>query len=149
MKVISLGVDSNLFKEGSPVRARQVEYGKLVDELYIVTYTQLGVRDSKLASVKLGENVWVYPTNSKNRLSYFWDAYKIARDILRDNPGRYIITSQEGMTNFVALFLSLKFKLGIEMQVHTDIFSKYFRKESLTNKFRLFGYWLAARCQIY
>ena len=31
------------------------------------------------------------------------------------------------------------------MQVHTDIFSKYFRKESLGNLIRLFGFWLGAR----
>ncbi|HEY9583300.1 MAG TPA: glycosyltransferase family 4 protein [Candidatus Paceibacterota bacterium] len=140
MKVLSLGIGTQLFETGNPTRDRIIEYGKLADELHIIVYTQFGYQVTE--KIKLGKNVWVYPTKSKNKPRYFIDAYKLAKEIFKKNPGRYIITSQEGMTHFVALVLSIRYKLGFEMQIHTDIFSRYFRKESITNKLRLLGYWL-------
>ena len=143
MILLSLGHDPKLFEEGSAVANRQKEYAKLVDELHIVSYTQFGYRVTKL-----GENAWAYPTNSKRRFSYLWDGYKICRDIVGNLPLGHpgvIVTSQDGITNLLAIILNLRFGFHFEMQVHTDIFSKYFRKESLGNLMRLFGFWLGTR----
>lgn len=54
--VISIGSDRNLFKEGSAVRARQVEYGKLFTELHVVVFT---TGKSFPAKVQIAPNVWI------------------------------------------------------------------------------------------
>ena len=36
MKVLMLSTDKNIFKEGSAVRQRMIEYGNIVEELNII-----------------------------------------------------------------------------------------------------------------
>ncbi|MEK7535919.1 MAG: glycosyltransferase family 4 protein [Patescibacteria group bacterium] len=145
MKVLSLGSDPALFVPNSSVALRQIECGRLVDELHIISYTPANSSSGyPVTGLRLSGNVWAYPTNSVSKWRYFFDAYKIARDILKKG-GRFIITSQEGMTNFLALYLSVRYKLGLEVQVHTDISSALFKRESLRNRVSLPGYRLAMR----
>ena len=62
MRVISIGTDRKLFEANSAVRQRQIEYGKMFDELHIIVFTKRIINcESK---IKLSENVFVYSTNS-------------------------------------------------------------------------------------
>ena len=38
MKILAIGSDRDLFKEGSIVRARQRSYGSLVEEIHIIVF---------------------------------------------------------------------------------------------------------------
>ena len=135
-----LSNDRKILEQGSAVRSRMVEYGALVDELHIVVFSLGG------AIAKLGKNVWVYPTNSKSKLRYLWDGYQICAHVLKRWKGeklRYVVTSSDGPTHLLAYLLSIQFKFGWEVQVHTDIGSPYYRKESLKNYTQFWIYRLA------
>ena len=67
MKVISIGTDRKIFEDGSFVRERQIEYGKLFEELHLIVFTPNNV---KFQDQKLSPNVFIYPT--KTRLRFFY-----------------------------------------------------------------------------
>ncbi len=138
MKVLMLSLDKNIFQEGSDVRSWMVEYGKLTEELRIIVYTKPGFKAERISG-----NTWVYPTNSRFNFLYFVQGYKIAKNFLKS--GKFLVTSQDAMTNLLALALKIKFKAKFQAQIHTDFSSPWFRKESLKNFLRFLVYHFSLR----
>lgn len=122
-----------MFDENSEVRQRIVEYGKLVDELHIIVFS---TRKSEGQSTKLETNVFLYPTYSRNRWFYIFDALKIGEKILASG-GQWLITAQDPFEcGLAAWLIKRKFKILLQIQIHTDFLSPYFRKEFLLNCIR-------------
>ncbi len=147
MKILMLSIDSKIFDEDSPVYQKMKDYGKLVDELHVVVYTKAraGIGEIELAKTQLSSNVFAYPTNTKKRPMYFIDAYRICAKILKKKRREFKITSQEAMTNMLAVVLKVRFSLPLQIQIHTDFMSPYFKEESLKNRLRYFGYFLGVK----
>ncbi len=137
-----LSTDSQIFNEASSVRARILEYGKLFEELHVIIYTKKGT-GHQAPGTRIADNVFLYPTNSRLKLLYFRDAYRLAKSLVTSRR-LSVITSQDPFeTGFVAWLLKKKFNLPWQAQVHTDFLSPYFRKSSLKHLLRsLFGVWL-------
>ncbi|MEK7629039.1 MAG: glycosyltransferase family 4 protein [Patescibacteria group bacterium] len=130
MKVLMLSTDENIFKEGSEVSSRILDYGKLVEELHVV------VKSSQKISKIVG-NVFLYSTNSFG-LFYFKKAINISKKIVSQS-GRWLITAQDPFeTGLVGYLVKRKFNLTLQIQIHTDFLSSYFKKESIKNKIRVF-----------
>ena len=127
-----LSVDPRMLEKGSAVRARTVAYGSLVEELSVVLYTKPGFKQEKLAS-----NVTVYPTNSAYRFLFFFQAYRLGRKLIK--PGT-LVTSQDGITNFVAVLLKWFYDIPLQVQIHTDFMSPYFLRGSPKNFLHYLGY---------
>ena len=70
-------IDSKICEKGSDVQNLMISYGSLFDELHIVVYTTRGFKEERIAS-----NVFVYPTNTKTKFFYFWNAYTISKKII-------------------------------------------------------------------
>jgi len=137
MKVLMLSTDRDIFKAGSDARNRMIDYGSLVDELHIIV---LARRDLELKPGKLSENVWVYPTNSTNKWFYITNVYAIAQQIVKkwENSSRCLITTQDPFElGFVGWQISSKYKIPLQLQVHTDFMSSYFQNESVLNRIRV------------
>ena len=156
MKVLMLSTDQRIFEENSEVRQRMADFGSVFDELRIIVYTK-GKLHKKTA---IAGNVFAYPTNTRFKLLYFWQAYKIGAGIIRNSclpvgmgksgivpipsrtrdkvGGNFAITAQDPFeTGLAGWFLKLRFKIPLQIQIHTDLFSPYFRKESLKNRLKL------------
>ena len=146
MKIISIGSDRNLFVKDSEAQKRIKEYGNLFDELHIVVFStrnyQLfplrGIsRRETIINYKITDNIFIYPTNSRSRWFYIWDAYKIAK-LSIINYQLSIVTCQDPFeSGLVGWLLKMRYKLPLQLQVHTDIFSPHFRRESLLNGLRV------------
>ncbi len=128
LRVLSIGSDRNLFKEGSDVSNRIKEYGTLVDELHIVVFalSKLGLKEKQIAP-----NVWVYPTNSFSRIFYIWDATRLGKDLVFKQKfvrGKSLITTQDPFeSGLVGLNIKHKWRIPLEVQLHTDPFSQHFK----------------------
>ena len=119
LKVLMISSDRNIGVAQSAVSERMKEYGKLVSELHIVL---LSDRSHKLKNQKLGENVWVYPTNSLNKFLRPLDAVKIGRRIDCN-----LITTQDPFEcGWVGARLKQVKKVPLEVQLHTDPNSSQF-----------------------
>lgn len=138
MKVISIGTDRNLFKEGSTVRDRQVEYGKLFDELHIIVFA---IRGKYPAKIQLAPNVWVYSTQSFSKLTYVKRAVKVASHLIKErnmSPTDTVVSVQDPFESSLAgKRIKTTFGLPLHIQIHTDFLSPYFAKESALNRIRV------------
>ncbi|OHA14917.1 MAG: hypothetical protein A2909_01585 [Candidatus Tagabacteria bacterium RIFCSPLOWO2_01_FULL_39_11] len=142
MKVLSIGSDRNIFSGGSEARERIIKYGKFAEELHVIIFnSRFANHGSPFTIQKISRNTWVYPTNSKNRWFYIFDAYKIAKNIIHNSKfmiHNSLITCQDPFeSGFAGWLIKRKFKIPLQLQAHTDFLSPYFRKESWLNKIRV------------
>jgi glycosyltransferase involved in cell wall biosynthesis len=122
MKLLSISTDKKILDSGSNVQKRFMEYGKTFDNIFVILLT-----NSKYDS-KNFENIHVIPTNSKNKLFSVLDAIKIGLNI---NNIDYILTQDPFETGLVGLFLKERKNTKLNVQIHTDIYSKYFYRTPL------------------
>lgn len=139
IKVLMVSTDQKILEEGSSVRVRMEEYGKLFKELHIILFTKKTVY--KGASVSIAQNVFVYPTNSSSKFVYISDAKKIGKEIISTcglSVQDTVITTQDPFeAGIVGLYLSEQTGIHLHTQVHTDLNSFYFA-QGVLNKFRIF-----------
>jgi glycosyltransferase involved in cell wall biosynthesis len=131
MNILMISTDRNVFKEGSAVRERMLEYGSLAERLDIIVFSlrKLGFKEESL-----GSNVNLHPTNSLSRLFYIRDAVKIGKNM----AGSDIITAQDPFeTGLAGTRLARLLHKPLQMQIHTDFLSPSFKGESLLNKIRV------------
>ncbi|MDP6388060.1 MAG: glycosyltransferase [Candidatus Pacebacteria bacterium] len=130
-----LSIDKKIFDDESDIKNRMLEYGKLFDELHIIVYTHRGFNNLKIAP-----NIFIYPTNSIGKLFYICDATKLGKQIIHNSKFQIhnsIITCQDPFeTGFVGWTIARKFKIKLQLQVHTDFLSPYFVKNSILNILR-------------
>lgn len=147
MKVLSIGTDRKIFEEGSAVRERMVEYGKLFEKLEIIVfskrimnYESRPTESFGQARIMLSDNVFVYPTNSRNRFWYVVDAIKIGKKIIHDSKfliHNSVLSTQDPFeTGLVGLLLKLRYKLPLQIQLHTDFANRHFISHSFLNFIR-------------
>ncbi len=138
IKVLMLSTDRNIFMSGSAVQERISTYGKYFSELHIVVST---AQESGLKAVQLSKNVWIYPTSSISRWFYIIDFYRQGRKILRNINSRSntVITTQDPFeTGLVGVLLKMAYRVKLHVQVHTNLFSNYFVRSHVLNRFRVF-----------
>jgi glycosyltransferase involved in cell wall biosynthesis len=140
MKVLMISTDKKILEEGSEVQQRMVDYGRLTNELYIVVFNTSHNADEEAEEKDFG-NVFVYPTNSRNRLWRIWDAVKICRTIIVNCKLKIensVITTQDPFeTGIVGWYLKLRHHIPLQIQMHTDFFSPHFSSESFLNRLRV------------
>jgi len=128
LKVLMIGSDRKLFEEGSAVSERIKEYGNLVEELHIVVLakSRLGLKEKQLA-----DNVWLYPTNSVARWFYPMDAARVGKRVVSSRTfekGQSLITTQDPFEcGLAGVLVKGKFNFPLEVQLHTNPFSPYFK----------------------
>lgn len=118
--------DRNVVVPGSTVAERMKEYGALVEELHIVL---LSDKSHDFKETQIGKNVWVYPTNSWTKFMRPIDAASLGKRIVYEKKfvrGRSVITAQDFESAWAGLKVKRKWRLPLEVQVHTDPFSPYF-----------------------
>ena len=134
-----ISTDRNIFKEGSPVRARMVEYGTLSDELHIIVFAK---KYLDFVPKKISDRVWIHPTNSVNRWFYVKDAVSLGKKIIADSKlevSDSVITVQDPFeTGLAGWRIAKKTGLKFHVQIHTDFLSPYFKKFSFLNSVRVF-----------
>ncbi|MDD5152963.1 MAG: glycosyltransferase family 4 protein [Candidatus Pacebacteria bacterium] len=135
MKVLSIGSDRKLFEGGSDVVSRTLDYGRLSDELHIIVFAKKTLR---LSEKTLSKNIFLYPTNSRNRWGYIRGAIKQARKLKHSGLHIDVVTAQDPFEcGVAAFFISRIFGAKLHLQVHIDFLNPYFGAESLMNRIRV------------
>jgi glycosyltransferase involved in cell wall biosynthesis len=135
MKILFIGSDRSIFDQNSNAFLRMREYGRLFEQIHIVIF------NTKIASkekLKISDNVWAYPTNSYSKVLYVLDAFRVSAGIINSNlGGKWVVSTQDPFeSGLVGVCLKNRFKIGFQVQIHTDILSKFFKRFNL-NKLRL------------
>jgi len=146
MKALMISTDQKILESGSEAQKRMRDYGMIFEELYIIVFStrksQIPNPKSQINSkIQIANNVFVYPTNSRFELFYLWQAYQIGQKIIHNSKFQIhnsAITCQDPFeTGFVGWLMKKRFDLPLQLQVHTDVFSPYFKNESLLNRLRV------------
>lgn len=102
----------NLDKPNDP-QIHQIKYGKRIfTRSFIVVKTP---RDKNFKQFHLLDNVSVYPTRSRNRYVFLWDAWRIARKIARENKIDLVITQDPFITGLVGYLVKKEFSIPINV----------------------------------
>src|SRR3989344_4301434 len=156
MKILMISTDRKILEENSVVRQRVIQYGSLVEELRVIVFNLKKEINSKSLQFTVDSlqksqipntNVFLYPTNSRNRWFYIFDAIRIGRKIIKNyklkiknssNKNEILVTCQDPFeTGLVGWCIARKTGAKLQMQIHTDFLSKYFIKESCLNRIRV------------
>lgn len=130
IRVLMISTDKNIFDENSEARQRMIEYGGLAGELHIIVFTKRSFQPQNFG------NIFLHPTNSRNKLLYIFDAVEIGKKILVAG-GHWLVTSQDPFeTGLTGWWLAKKFNLPLQVQVHTDFLSPYFVQHSVLHRFK-------------
>ena len=131
-----ISTDRKIFEEGSAVRARMIEYGKLFDELHIIVFSK---RFTLHASrFTLSDNTFVYPTNSISKLFYISNAIRIGKSILLKSTTDWVVSCQDPFeTGFAGWKIAKSTGAKLHLQIHTDFLNPYFKTLSLLNRIRV------------
>jgi len=133
MKIISIGSDIKLFEENSQSRVKQIEYGKLFDRVDIIVFSN---KSQNFKTIQISDNVFIHPTNSRNKLFYVFDAFNIGRKIIKEFKSDVVSTQDPFESGLVGLKLKFLCELALQVQVHTDFSNKYFILHSPLNVIR-------------
>jgi len=136
-----LSTDMKILNPGSSVGERMASYGERVDSLEIIVFSPPGY-----SSQDISPKVKAVPTNSKWRILALIDGFIVGTKfalLAKRLRAKALITSQDGFTHLLGLALSNLYGLRLEVQVHTDIFSKYFRNQSWATFLQYLSYQLA------
>ncbi len=146
VKILSIGSDRSLLDENSETRKRIIEYGKQVKETRIIVFNKHNANNMNCARmVRIENNIFAYPTNSRSRWFYVFDAIKIGKKIIEswkseveNSQYKILISCQDPFEcGFAGYFLKKKFDLPLQLQIHTDFLSPYFARHSLLNRLRV------------
>jgi glycosyltransferase involved in cell wall biosynthesis len=133
MRLMLIGTDRTLFTKGAAVRERIVRFGNEYTEgldSIVFSTTRHGIEESQ----ELAQKVHAYPTRSRSRFLYIWDALKQAKKL----PKPDIVSAQDPFeTGLAAYFIARYFKVPFAVEVHTDFLAKAFSDLSLLNKIRI------------
>ena len=125
-----ISTDKKILEQGSSVQKRMQEYGSLVDELDIIVCAKNGKQ------IVLDNNVQVFPTNSKSKIFYFWDAVRVAKKNIQSDVD--LVTTQDPFEiGLAGWMISKRLKAKLQLQIHTDFLSPHFISGSLKNRIRV------------
>lgn len=144
MKILMLSKDIKILDRESPVFARMKDLSGLFDELHIVV---IGKKPKQINLAKQ-DKLLIYNATSFfiffSLFKAFWKGSAVASKLKKG--GNWVTAQDPFETGVLAYLISIFYGLKLQLQVHTDISSLHFRKESALNRFRfaLFA-WLIER----
>ncbi len=148
--VLMISSDRKILIEGSTVRARMKEYASFCKELHIILFTTSDKEGSAQVSalgawpIQAGTNVFIYPTRSSYKILYMQDGVGIGEQLipeLQKKSENIVITAQDPFeTGWVGARLARHHKVKLNVQIHTDFLSTYFRRFFFLNIARV---WIA------
>lgn len=120
MNVLAIGLDYLMLKKDNvrgDVRERQLDYAKRLASLTLVIYSP---KNLNFEPEKWGDNLWVYPTNSKNKISFIYDAYKICWRLCKEKKIDGITSEDPFTTGLIGYLLKRRFGIPLNVQAHID-----------------------------
>jgi len=131
MKVLMISIDKGLLGKGQlgDVIERHKKYGEFCDALDIIVFAT-----GKYDDYKISDKVKSYATNSKSKLSYYFDAIGMAKKLFDKNKYDLIVTQTPFVDGLVGWSLKKKFGAKLLVHFHGDFWNnKNWLRESKIN----------------
>jgi len=100
---------------------RHKEYAKKAGKLDVIVLTKQGFNKKKI-----NQELTIYPTNSKTKLNYIFDAYEIAKRIYWPDKFDLIVTQDPFLCGLAGWLIKKRFKTSLLVHFHGDFWkNKY------------------------
>jgi len=132
-RVLMISTDRNAFNEEHEAADRMRAYGALFGALDVIIYTPRGFREKTLEG-----GVRLYPTNSARRILAPSHAFRLAKAIIAREHPTVVTTQDAAECGIVGRRIKKQFGLSLHVQIHTDLFSPWYKRESIKNRVRVF-----------
>jgi len=119
MNVLNIGTDKTLVggrKLGDAIQ-RHRRYGEFLDHLDIIVYAN---KKEGLNKFKISDKVFGYPTNSKSKSHFFFDAKKIFEKINQDHKIDIIVCQDPFIPGLIGVCLKKKYGFKLQINFHGD-----------------------------
>lgn len=135
INVLMLGSDMSIISDhNTDSKQRMIDYGRLVNRLDIAIYNGNFFSSSDEA-YQVSGNVFAYPRSFMGLLALFRVGRKLSFVL---NHRIDLITSQDPfILGWISCRLAKWLRTSLHVQIHTDLFSPYFKKESFYNRFKI------------
>lgn len=135
--VISIGYGRQMFEERNSERNRMKICASETAQLNMIIFSK---KSDGLSQTQVTERLILYPTNSANKITMIYDAFRIANKIIRSSNTEWVVTTQDSFeAGLVGVVLKKMNNIHLTVQEHADVFStKYWRSESCLNRVRFF-----------
>ena len=149
LRLLLISTDRDIFREGSEVRERMRGYASISEGITIIVFTKWF---SRWKPIDIAPNCRAYPTNSLSRWLYIWSACRLAKKLFtfsREKEGEGgllesvekvpldLVSAQDPFEcGLAGYFISKKFHIPLQLQVHADFLNDQFQKSSRLNSLR-------------
>lgn len=127
MKVLMFSSDKNIFSENSEARARMNEYADTLGELHIIGVAEKNPRIKPRINSR---TLFLYPIAGAHRLTQLFYMFFCARSLYRSASFDVITIQAPDEIGCIAFLISRFFAIPLQVQIHTDIFSPWYRRAS-------------------
>ncbi len=121
--------DASILNEASDTHHRMRAYSALCDELHII------ILNDHIGSESRKENLFCYGAQG-NGIMRRARAYAIARHIVRSRGADIITAQSPDELGFIAYAIARLFHIRLQIQIHTDILSPWYRRGSFLARMR-------------
>ena len=135
-RILSIGTDATIFDTASAARARLEAYARRLGGLHVVALVPPGFRAEQPAP-----NLALYPASARFSLFRPLTAYRIGKAILSRHRINLLSAQDPTESGVAAYLLKRASNIPLHIQVHTDILSPAFRK----NSWKEYARWRLAR----
>ncbi len=130
MNILFVGIDRQVFVEGTEAYSRIKSYATIATQVHLIVFTKKSMGFKKM---QLAPNVTVYPTQSRTKANYIADAKRMGKELTDID----VVSSQDPFEcAFAAIPIARHHDACLQIQMHIDAFSPYFRVESVLNRVR-------------
>ena len=122
MKVLMFSTDPAVLIRGSDAHVRMKEYADMLGELHMVVLTR---RDENGVYLR---NLFLYPAASLTGALRLFHAWQIGRILCRRIRFDVISVQSPDEVGIIGLLLARRFRTPLQLQVHTDVYSPWYRR---------------------
>lgn len=130
LNIIAFSYAKQTLLVGTRERERMMRYGTVFSTYHLIVFTR---KTEQYAACVQEGNVYFHATNSNHKIGMVIDAYRIGRNIIKHHKEKkWIVSAQDPLASSLpALVLSLSRGVILHVQIHGDIFSKYFFAQNI------------------
>ncbi len=131
VRLLFITQDQTILEEGSMANQRIADLRASFLEVHIVVLNYKTKQESP-ATMRLFNNVWIYPTNSASWWKLSYDAYHLAEEQLVFSGGfraDVIVAEDPCESGIVGALLGKKYERPVQLHLYEDFFDKTFIEE--------------------
>ena len=151
MKVLMLGSDAVILQDGTEARERMRWYASAFDELHVVVmghampYVDKAKFSKKLSFIERSvhatadtkaPNLYLYHATAGTNTGLRFALFLAARQVLRSATIDVISVQSPDEVGLVGYFLARRFRVPLQIQIHTDVFSPHYRRAGVKERIR-------------